>query len=60
MNDVKELCISGLVEDAAHHKTWYFEEILKEMGYDLEEIRAQLLREGHEWEPGIPPLGIDL
>lgn len=26
--EIKELCIGGW-QDAPHHKTWYFEEILK-------------------------------
>jgi len=53
--DVKNLCVEGLMTDGSHHKQWFFEQILEALGFDLNEIRAELLREGYEIEVGIIP-----
>lgn len=53
--ELKELCISGLLTDGGHHKQWYLEKILEKLGYSLEEIRQELLKEDYEWEEGIAP-----
>ena len=53
--DIKNLCMDGLVNDEGHHKQWYLEQILEALGFDLAEIRAELLREGYEVEVGIIP-----
>ena len=45
--EIKELCISGLLTDGAHHKQWYLEQIAKVLGIELV---AEL-----EYEKGTPP-----
>ena len=53
--EVKELCISGLLTDGAHHKQWFLEQILEKMGYNIIIVRATLKLDGYDWESGIPP-----
>ena len=50
---IKQLCINGLVTDGEHHKQWYFEEILKILGVDLEKLFDDLLNAGYEPARGI-------
>lgn len=52
---IKELCISGLLTDGAHHKQWFFEEILGTLGLDLNKLRAELEADDYSWEEGIAP-----
>jgi hypothetical protein len=51
----KEYAISGLLTDGGHHKQWCLERVLEALGYDLEQIRAELQKDDYDWEPGIPP-----
>ena len=55
--NIKELCISGLRTDAAHHKQWYFEQILEALGLDLRVLSMELYGEetSYYWEESIPP-----
>lgn len=50
-----DLLIDALIQDGAHHKQWYIEQALKTLGYDLDVLKAELIAEDYEWEPGIPP-----
>ncbi len=52
---IRELAENGLLIDGAHHKQWYFEQILLALGLDLDEVRKGLLEEGYDYEPGIAP-----
>lgn len=55
--EIKKLCISRLLTDGAHHKQWYFEQILKVLIPDFNKlefmINEQLL--DYDWEDGITP-----
>lgn len=51
----KELAIDGLMTDGGWHKQWYLEEIIKALGYDLNEIRKQEQENGYDWDDGIVP-----
>ena len=51
---IKDLALDALLTDGGHHKQWYIEEILKEIGYDLDELRDEL-GEDYSWDEGIPP-----
>ena len=53
--ELKELCISGLFTDGAHHKQWYLEEILKLLGFDLNKIRDELNTKDYYWDEAIAP-----
>jgi hypothetical protein len=53
--EIKDLCINGLMNDGVDHKQWYLEEILKVLGVNLEELRDELLKEDYDWEEGTPP-----
>lgn len=52
---IKELAIDGLLTDERHHKQWYLEKILEEIGYDIEKVRKELIKEDYDWTKGIPP-----
>ncbi len=52
---IKELAIDGLLTDGGHHKQWYLEKIIVELGFDLEKIREKLNEEDYDWEKGIAP-----
>lgn len=52
---IKELAIKGLLTDDGHHKQWYIEKILEEIGYDIKEIWEELKNEDYDWDEGIPP-----
>jgi hypothetical protein len=52
---VKELALDGLYTDGSHHKQWYLEEIIKAIGFDLEEQRAYAMQQDCDWEPGTAP-----
>lgn len=45
MEEIKDLCISGLRTDGAHHKQWFLEEILKKLGFNLKKISKELIKE---------------
>ena len=51
----KSYAIEGLLTDGAHHKQWFFEQILISLGVNLTEMREELNKEDYDWEPGIPP-----
>lgn len=42
--EIKELCIEGLRIDGGHHKQWFLEEILKNLGYDLKKISKEICK----------------
>ncbi len=52
---VKDLVLDALYTDGAHHKQWYLERILIELGYDITLIRMDHLEQGYEWGEGIAP-----
>ena len=52
---IKELVIDGLITEGGHHKQWYLEKVLEEIGYNLEKIREELIKEDYDWDKGIPP-----
>jgi hypothetical protein len=47
-----ELAFHGLTTDGDHHKQWYLEQIVRELGFNPEEF--VVATELH-WEPGIAP-----
>ena len=51
---IKELCISGLFVEGAHHKQWFLEKILAEVT-DAAKVASELSAEDYGWEPGIEP-----
>jgi len=53
--ELKGLCIGGLLTDGAHHKQWYLEEILKKLGFNIKEIKDELNEEDYYWDEGIAP-----
>ncbi|MBA7492436.1 hypothetical protein ES702_02986 [subsurface metagenome] len=55
LEKIKELCIEGNLNDGAHHKDWYFEQILIKLGYNLPKLKKDIENEGYEWNDGIPP-----
>ncbi len=50
-----DFAISGLLTDGGHHKQWYLERILLDLGVDLVELKRELAGDDYEWEPGIAP-----
>lgn len=52
---IKELIKEGLNCDGAHHKQWYLEEVLKLLGYKIEDIRKEMSDAEYYAEEGIPP-----
>lgn len=52
VEDALVLAFKGLTTDGAHHKQWYLEQIVRELGLSPEEFTA---RTGRTWEPGIAP-----
>jgi len=52
-----DFAVNGLLTDSAHHKQWYLERILLDLGVDLVELRRELIGDGggYDWEPGIAP-----
>ena len=59
--EIKDLCVDGLMTDGEHHKQWFLEEILKKLGFDLVKISRDIIEEEgedsdeYEWARGIPP-----
>ena len=53
--EIKELCIDGLLTDGGHHKQWYLEQILIKLDIDLDELRKELNKDDYDWDEGIPP-----
>lgn len=47
---VYELVISALQIEGEHHKQWYLEQILKQLGHDPKEMR-----EKPYWDEGVAP-----
>ena len=47
---ITDLCIEALQTDGAHHKQWYLEEILRALGWNVEQVRDE-----EDWEEGIAP-----
>ncbi len=54
LDEIKNLCISGLRTDGGHHKQWFLEEILKELGYDLEKISREICKEDASYDNEDP------
>lgn len=55
-NKLYKLCVEALTTDGAHHKQWYLERILEELGGDVETLREALEREGSSrLEEGVEP-----
>lgn len=52
---IKNLCVEGLLTDGGHHKQWYLEEVLKVLGFNLEDLRKKLNKEDYDWDERIPP-----
>lgn len=52
---IKDLLINGLITGGAHHKQWHLEQLLIELGFDLDKIREDIQKEGYDFEEGIPP-----
>jgi len=52
---IKSLVKSGLCTDGGHHKQWFLEEVLKLLGYKIEDIRKELDEEGYYAEEGVIP-----
>jgi len=52
---IRELAIDGLLIDGGHHKQWYLEKIIEELGFNLEKIREKLNEEDYDWDKGIAP-----
>lgn len=55
LEEIKNICIDGLLTDGGHHKQWYLEQILEEIGVDLVELRETLKKDDFSWEKGIAP-----
>lgn len=51
INNIKRLCIDGLQTDGAHHKQWYFEQILLCLSEDLDNLNSN----ESVWEKGVAP-----
>jgi len=56
LDRIKELVISALCWDGAHHKQWFLEKIGEALGMDLEQERERL-KDGpyYPWERGVAP-----
>lgn len=54
-DNIRILATDGLLIDGAHHKQWYLEQILLEIGVHLDTLKMELNSEGYTWEPGIAP-----
>ena len=46
---IYDLVIAALMIDGEHHKQWYLEQILKQLGHDPEKIRDTF------WDKGVAP-----
>ncbi len=53
--DIRELTISGLLTDGAHHKQWYLEKILMKLGIDIDVLLEELEEDDYSFERGIAP-----
>ena len=52
---IEEWATAGLLTEGGHHKQYCLEQILVALGIDLEKLRAELLEDDYDWEPGIAP-----
>lgn len=48
--DIKNILLSGLLTDGAHHKQYYLDYLAKTLLTDIDYVR---LKEMHQWEEGI-------
>jgi len=55
INRIKELAIDGLLTQETHHKQWYLERMLEELGVNIKDLREQLQSEGYDFDEGIAP-----
>jgi len=55
IDKIKDLVINGLLTQEKHHKQWYLERILEELGANIKDLREQLQREGYDFDEGIAP-----
>ena len=61
--EIYELCLEGLMTDGGHHKQWFLEQILKKIGFNIENLREKLESTkdedgneyGYSWDEGIAP-----
>ena len=49
---ITKLCRLGLLTDGEHHKQWYLERVLLEIGFDEEYL--EMLRTDHLIVKGVP------
>jgi len=52
---IKRLIKWGLNCDGGHHKQWYLEQILEMLGYNIEDTRKEIEKEGYYAEKGVVP-----
>ena len=52
---VKDIIVEGLLVNEAHHKQWYFEQLLIRLGFDIKKLKEEVQKDGYNWEDGIPP-----
>lgn len=48
--DISDLAVEGLLTDGGHHKQWYIEQMLKALGFDVDELEKK-----YAFERGIAP-----
>jgi len=53
IDKIKDLAINGLLTQEKHHKQWYLERMLEELGMNIKDLREQLQGEGYDFEEGI-------
>ncbi len=53
IDKIKDLAINGLLTQEKHHKQWYLERMLEELGMNIKDLREQLQSEEYDFEEGI-------
>ena len=53
IDKIKNLAINGLLTQEKHHKQWYLERMLEELGVNIKDLREQLQSEEYDFEEGI-------
>ena len=53
IDNIKDLAINGLLTEETHHKQWYLERILEELGVNIKDLRKQLQSEGYDFDEGL-------
>lgn len=53
---LKKFILDGLSTDGSYHKQWYLEQLLVELGFDVNEIKKEYeKKEGCSWDEGTAP-----